>query len=253
MLWKPGKALATRTTRPHTDFTLLYDLTAINRIVLPHTLTMAVGRVTKMSVHFGILLPLLNQHMDIITSRSDVIWRRTNYDGFQINTACLRSPTATLTMKQLEHRISHLDSRPRRKHFLSSRLKYYPAIETNFQLTRIVISGDINPNPGPECYVCKRTIARNHRFLNCCECKLQCHIKCVHVTPNQFKWIRTQNTTWSCFACAWKILPFDCSSLSGSEGQLKEWNHNSLMATASDIEEQQDPLQDLVSIRKTYL
>ena len=37
----------------------------------------------------------------------------------------------------------------RRKHFLSTRLRYYMNSASTFQLERLVRSGDINPNPGP--------------------------------------------------------------------------------------------------------
>lgn len=104
---------------------------------------------------------------------------------------------ATFATAPLRQAVNHFGFRPRRKHFLSSRLKYYSTNDGSFQLMRIAISGDISPNPGSSsvCSICNRTITQNHRALDCNDCKSQHHIKCVKVTPNQFKQMRTQNLT----------------------------------------------------------
>ena len=62
----------------------------------------------------------------------------------------------------------------RRKHFLSSRLRYYMNSASTFQLERLVRSGDTNPNPGAshdreqaeKCCVCFSTIASNRRVVH---------------------------------------------------------------------------------------
>ena len=122
----------------------------------------------------------------------------------------------------------------------------------SFQLTRIAISGDISPNPGPSsvCSICNRTVARNHRVLDCNDCKTQFHIKCVKVTPSQFKRMKTQNSTWTCSVCIWKVLPFNWRISTSSESELDVSNHS--FSAVTDIVEQQDPLEDMVSIKQTH-
>ena len=177
--------------------------------------------------------------------------------------------------------VSHFGFRPRRKHFVSSRLKYYSTNDASFQLTRIATSGDISPNPGPSsvCSICNRTIARNHRLstamtglllrvedahdvtkalgvfrdlefwlgivsrflrhvcllheVKANDCKSQYHIKCVKVTPNQFKRMRTQNSTWTFSVCIWEVLTLTCSISTSSDTELDVSNHSS--TAGSDI------------------
>ncbi|XP_048578931.1 uncharacterized protein LOC125560702 [Nematostella vectensis] len=89
--------------------------------------------------------------------------------------------------------------------YLSGRIKRCPNSTSTFQLTRIAVSGDVSPNPGPseKCSVCLRTIARNHRAVLCDCCKGQSHIKCVNVKPSEYKRIKQMlNDTWICPGCA---------------------------------------------------
>ena len=73
---------------------------------------------------------------------------------------------------------------------------------------RLQTSGDICPNPGPatatalKCPVCARTIARNHRALNCESCQLKYHIKCGKVSPREYTALQTSNPlNWKCLSC----------------------------------------------------
>ena len=108
-------------------------------------------------------------------------------------------------------------SRPRGKQFLSLRIAYYSNSIAAFQVIRLLSSGDICPNPGPTlrgdtaaCSVCKKTVARNHRAINCDLCNLWCHIKCGKVTPTEYKRFSTTSFSWSCPACTTTLqsLPF---------------------------------------------
>ena len=54
----------------------------------------------------------------------------------------------------------------RMKHYYGSRVLYYRNLHASFQLLRLAISGDINPNPGPQlagkknlCIICDKTLA----------------------------------------------------------------------------------------------
>ena len=87
-------------------------------------------------------------------------------------------------------------SRTKRK-FLSARTYFYRNSVASFNLTRLSLSGDVNPNPGPiatanskpKCSICSRTIARNHRSVVCTTCKSSLHIKCCGLSVANYKQI----------------------------------------------------------------
>ena len=71
------------------------------------------------------------------------------------------------------------------KGYFSLRIQYYTSSTASFNLKRLLLSGDVLPNPGPveKCKVCERSIARNHRRVKCTErnCRF---ISSVH----KFRW-----------------------------------------------------------------
>ena len=78
---------------------------------------------------------------------------------------------------------------------------------STFHLSRLFISWDVDLNPGPnnvkpKCHKCSRTIARNHRSLNCSSFGFKYHMKCGEVAVKQFKLIQTNDPSiWTCPAC----------------------------------------------------
>lgn len=69
----------------------------------------------------------------------------------------------------------------------------------------------LNPGPKnkkPKCHKCSRSIACNHRSLNCSSCGFKYHIKCREVVVKQFKLIQTYDPTiWTCPACQQQSTP----------------------------------------------
>ena len=60
-------------------------------------------------------------------------------------------------------KVRHFGFSSRRRVFLASRVQYYPNSDSRFQLMRVIVSGDIESNPGPKnCSVCNKVIAKNH-------------------------------------------------------------------------------------------
>lgn len=90
-----------------------------------------------------------------------------------------------------------------RKGFFVSRVKHSSNSTSTFQITRIVLSGDVSMNPGPaKCSACDKTIARNNRVVECNVCHRRLHIKCGKVKPTEFDRIRAQSVkTWTCPCC----------------------------------------------------
>ena len=97
----------------------------------------------------------------------------------------------------------------RRRTFLTSRLAYYPNSVVGFRLLRLLSCGDISPIPGPAicnknlCSVCRRSVAHNHRAIQCDLCLCWCHIKCGKVTPTEYTKLASSTTSflWNCPAC----------------------------------------------------
>ena len=101
---------------------------------------------------------------------------------------------------------------PRGRGYFASRLSHTSKSISSFQLKRLILSGDVCPNPGPaKCPVCIKTVARNHRALNCNLCQQWIHIKCGDVKPKDFKQIQSTRSNWSCSVCLFLELPLsDC-------------------------------------------
>ena len=97
-------------------------------------------------------------------------------------------------------RLSHNDRAPGRargRKFFFTRISIYPNSQASFQLSRLLESGDVCPNPGPttaahnpaRCSECKKTVtvAKTHRAINCDSCQKWCLIKCGGVTPQDYR------------------------------------------------------------------
>lgn len=71
---------------------------------------------------------------------------------------------------------------------------------------RLLLSGDVEINPGPICSACNKTVRINSRRFVCEICRNQTHQKCannsIHI-PNA----RTP-VTWTCTTCSLSYLPF---------------------------------------------
>ena len=133
----------------------------------------------------------------------------------------------------------------RRKTFLSSSLAHYPNSVAGFRLIRLLFCGDISPNPGPapNCNkklrsVCRRSVAHNHRAIQCHVCLCWCHIKCGKVTPAEYTKLApfTVSFPWSCPACVTssKNLPFADIRNPSSDLDLSSDGDKSILNESSD-------------------
>ena len=106
-----------------------------------------------------------------------------------------------------EHGRHHFGSkRVLHRKFLGHWLSRYPNSSSTFKLSRLPISCDVNPNSDPttkrDCPSCSRTVARNHRALDCNLCRGTFHIKCGKVAPTEFKQMqKSKQKSWSCPTC----------------------------------------------------
>lgn len=136
-------------------------------------------------------------------------------------------------------------TQPRGRRYLSARIPLYPNHEASFTLTRISISGHLQPNTGPNidntittlCFVCQRTVRSYNRAFECDVCKQWCHIKCGEISLLEYRRLQNiQTLHWTCPSCisTLRILPFaDISNLDSSDGSLTSNGENSRPEPAS--------------------
>ena len=81
----------------------------------------------------------------------------------------------------------------------SAPILYYPNHSARFQL---LISGDVETNPGPTtCGICERTVRKNSHQNECSQCFTKAHSKCITTQSSL-------NTNWMCTQCTNTLLPF---------------------------------------------
>ena len=81
----------------------------------------------------------------------------------------------------------------------SAPILYYANHSARF---RLLISGDVETNPGPTtCGVCEKTVRRNSRQKECSQCYMKVHSKCIKPQPSL-------NQNWMCTQCTNTLLPF---------------------------------------------
>lgn len=110
----------------------------------------------------------------------------------------------------------HLEFRcTQRKRYLASKLNYCTKLVSHFQLVRLAMSGNINPNPGPsvvnkKCQTCGKTILRHHLAVPYEICEASYHSKCAKVSPAEYKniYLPAGNCKWQCTTCEyqWQVL-----------------------------------------------
>lgn len=132
--------------------------------------------------------------------------------------------------------VRHIVSVPRGKGYFASRVNYYSNSDCSFHLIRLITSGDVNVNLGPEkCTVCLKSIARNHRALSCDHCDSRCHIKCGRVTPRQYTSLKQMDIfNWICPPFSLSGLPFFNTTLNSS---ISSSIDSSMASTESQGEE----------------
>ena len=149
----------------------------------------------------------------------------------------------------------------RGRRYLSARIPLYPNHEASFTLTRISISGDLQPNPGPNidnnittlCSVCQRTVRSNNWALECDVCKQWCHIQRGEISLREYRRLQNiQTFHWTCPSCisTLRILLFaDISNLDSSDGSFTSNGENSCPEPASQQTlASEDYLENLSSI-----
>ena len=94
--------------------------------------------------------------------------------------------------------------------FLYSKIKRLQS-SNPFYFLFLSLSGDIELNPGPikhPCAVCLKSVAKNHRSVDCDECKLWVHIHCGGISPSKYKHLKElDDFNFTCPRCLMEELP----------------------------------------------
>ena len=89
-----------------------------------------------------------------------------------------------------------------------SSVQYYPNYIATY---RIILSDDIETNPGPglskpKCQVCDKTVRYNKKRFVCKHCLETCHVRCSNHQLNQNA--SNEVYEWTCPNCIHTALPF---------------------------------------------
>ena len=60
---------------------------------------------------------------------------------------------------------------------------------------------------GSKCNVCRRTIAKNHRFIHCHACESKVHLTCNKTDAKTFNKMKTENLPQICLQCRMQVVP----------------------------------------------
>ena len=146
----------------------------------------------------SLYIVLLLQYINFLSSKTNT---NTYLNGQQpTNYLC---QACNLTSRLCNSRCIQKASQINCNGFYKSRVCYYSNSVSTFNQQRLIISGDISLNPGPDkCSVCSKTIARNHRALSCDQCEVWCHIKCGLVSTKEYRRFQAlESFSWICPSC----------------------------------------------------
>ncbi|KAL3881005.1 hypothetical protein ACJMK2_033206 [Sinanodonta woodiana] len=115
----------------------------------------------------------------------------------------------------------------------------------------ILLSGDIEVNPGPPkfpCAICQKAVAMNHNALQCDECNAWVHAKCDSISNEEYK--RFENIHSLVFQCPkCRLLTFTDSFFLSSEDSLNMNNTFSPLSETSDGELPLDEVENMSTVR----
>ena len=58
------------------------------------------------------------------------------------------------------------------------------------------------------CNICKKSVHKNHRAIQCDICDYWVHMKCNKLSPSEYETLKLSNDPWYCIHCLQTILPF---------------------------------------------
>ena len=80
-------------------------------------------------------------------------------------------------------------------------------------LLRLLMSGNVHPNPGPifPCSVCARNVTWRGKSVQCCACSKWVHLRCSQLSLSKFRALGSSHS-WNCPPCRITVTPSPDSS-----------------------------------------
>jgi len=77
----------------------------------------------------------------------------------------------------------------------------------------ILLSGDIELNPGPRqykhpCGVCSKPVKSNQKGIQCEVCNFWLHTRCIGIPDDEYRQLQSSVDPWCCKRCVNEALPF---------------------------------------------
>ena len=94
--------------------------------------------------------------------------------------------------------------------------------DTQSNVESLNISVPTNVPDKPQCKICSKTIAKNHRKISCQSCKSFVHISCNETDVKAYNTIMKENTPQTCLKCQTEHLPFQ--NLSDTQFNVESQN-----------------------------
>lgn len=121
----------------------------------------------------------------------------------------------------------------------------------------LLISGDINPNPGPRtpqfpCGVCTKAVKDNQAALCCDGCNVWSHRKCIQMPLSEYRIIGNTNMDWYCTTCT---LPQFTDSFLADLNPAEATNDSITMESEDDPHELKpgECFKELYTVRQKHL
>ena len=95
----------------------------------------------------------------------------------------------------------------------------------------VILAGDVSMNPGPvrdPCGICSKGCRVNQRAVQCDECDVWYHSKCLGLTGEEFMNLAKPDANWSCMVCLFPQTDFMESEFDRRD--LDNWEGNSKQA-----------------------
>ena len=167
--------------------------------------------------------------------------------GQSVNTWTKRAILAALVLNYGDPKSKQKRMTRHRKSFRSVNCALYLA------LVILLLSGDINPHPGPRisnpCGFCSLAVRNNQAALCCDICNTWIHRKCLNMSLPEYRRLANSTCDWYCTPCT--LPPFSDSFYRDMENGLFEIPNSTITTETSD-DDQSDYLDTLKEIRKKY-
>lgn len=118
---------------------------------------------------------------------------------------------ATRSFQTYLHKELLIDLLHPRVEIKPTRHKYYQNKHiTNVNYTTVIciilllLSGDVSLNPGPvkfPCGTCEKGVRRNQRAIQCDDCNLWFHLKCIDLLLTEYELLGNSTDSWFCKKC----------------------------------------------------